>query len=106
MSETVTPVVGREQVIKLLKQTRATLAHALKQPNIGPRRFNDIREQLLPLDEQLRLMGVDDLEVLPQMAATYVRPTRHQRRKNMHDRKYNSYERRVADKLKQKQGKA
>lgn len=81
----------RDDVIGVLKQLRATLAHALKQPNISPIRFNDAREQMLGLDEQLHNMGVTDLEVLPQMAPTYVRPTRHQRRAAAKKRNHASF---------------
>lgn len=80
-----------ERTIGLLKQLRATLAHALKQPNISPIRFNDARELMLGLDEQLRNLGVTGLEVLPQMAPTYVRPTRHQRRAAAKKRNHASF---------------
>lgn len=81
----------REDVVAVLKQLRATLAHALRQPNISPIRFNEVREQLLPLDEQLRNLGVTGLEILPQMAPTYVRPTRHQRRAAAKKRNHASF---------------
>lgn len=85
------PKVTVDEVIRHLKQLRATFAHAIKQSNIGPARFNELREQLLPLDVQLRNLGVTDLEVLPQMAATFVKPTRHQRRMTQRKRKTATY---------------
>lgn len=91
------PVPNRDDVIRVLKQLRATLAHALKQANISPARFNEVREQLAPLDEQLRNMGVLDLEVLPQMAPTYIRPTRHQRRAAAKKRNHASFTARMND---------
>jgi hypothetical protein len=89
--------VDREKVIDHLMQLRATLAHALKQPNIGAKRFNEVREQLLPLDQQLRALGVD-LEPTPQMNPSY-RPnlSRAQRRQRHRANKYRSYEQRVQD---------
>lgn len=94
---TTPPVPNRDDVIRVLKQLRATLAHALKQANISPARFNEVRAQLGPLDEQLRNMGVLDLEVLPQMAPTYVRPTRHQRRAMSRKRNHASFTARMND---------
>lgn len=81
----------RASVIKVLLQLRTTLAHAIRQPNIGPARFDEIREQLIPLDLQLHDMGVTDVEVLPQLAPTYVKPTRHQRRVTQRKRKSATY---------------
>jgi hypothetical protein len=80
-----------DDVIAVLRQLRVTLAHALKQPNISPIRFNEVRAQLAPLDEQLRNLGVNDFEILPQMAPTYVRPTRHQRRAAAKKRNHASF---------------
>lgn len=88
---------GLADVVKVLLQLRATLAHTLKQPNVSPTRFNDAREQLAPLDEQLRNLGVTDLDVLPQMAPTYVRPTRHQRRAAAKKRNHASFTARMND---------
>jgi len=98
MDEKVTPVIGREQVIKHLMQLRKTLVHSLNQPRIGPRRFNEIREQLLPLDAQLRKLGIDDLPVTPQMQPSFVKQSRYERRKHQRDGKFNSYESRIAEK--------
>jgi hypothetical protein len=81
----------RDDVISVLKQLRATLAHALKQANISPIRFNEVRAQLAPLDEQLRNLGVNDFEILPQMAPTYIRPARHQRRAAAKKRNHASF---------------
>jgi len=81
--------------IRMLKQLRAQLVHALTQPNITATRFNSIREQLRPLNEQLRQMGVTDLEIVPQLAPSYVVPTRAQRREKLRARKYPSYEQRI-----------
>lgn len=77
-----TPVPTKEDVIRHLTQLRATLAHALTQPNISPKRFNEIREQLAPLDAQLHWLGVDTLPTIPQMQPTYVRPSRFQLRQH------------------------
>lgn len=95
---TTPPRPGLADVIKTLTQLRATLAHALKQTNISPTRFNEVRMQLAPLDEQLRNLGVQDLDVLPQMAPTYVRPTRHQRRAAAKKRNRASFTSRMRDK--------
>jgi hypothetical protein len=86
----------KEDVIKMLMQLRKTLAHALTQPNISPKRFNDIREQLLPLDVQLNNLGVE-LEPAPQQH--HVKLTRYQKRKRNRDSKHSSYEARVRHKL-------
>jgi hypothetical protein len=80
-----------DDVIAVLRQLRTTLAHALRQPNISPIRFNEVRAQLAPLDEQLRNLGVNDFEILPQMMPTYVRPTRHQRRAAAKKRNHASF---------------
>ena len=84
-----------EDVIRHLTQLRKTLALSLTQPHISARRFNEIREQLRPLDEQLRNMGVTDLPVTPQMSPSYVVPSRYERRKHKRADKFNSYESRV-----------
>lgn len=89
----------KEDVIKYLMQLRKHLVHALQQPNISPKRFNECREQLLPLDEQLRMLGVTDLPLVPQMSASYVRPSRYQRRQRMRGDKFNSYENRIKRKF-------
>lgn len=92
--------VGKEQVIKHLTQLRRSLAHSLKQPNISALRFNEIRAQLLPLDEQLRQLGVDP-EPTPQMSASYIRQPRAERRRNTHNRKRdNGYEARAMQTIK------
>lgn len=44
----------KEDAAKYLLQLRKHLVHALQQPNISPKRFNECREQILPLDTQLR----------------------------------------------------
>lgn len=69
--------VTPEQVIEHLLQLRATLAHMLRQPNIGAKRFNETREQIMQLDAQLRWLGKDP-EVLPQMNYQGTRPSRRQ----------------------------
>lgn len=93
-----TDKVTMDVVIKHLMQLRKTLVHSLNQPRIGPRRFNEIREQLLPLDEQLRGLGVEDLPITPQMQPSFVKQSRYQRRKHQRDGKFNSYESRIAEK--------
>lgn len=85
----------QSNVIKMLQQLRATLAHALSQPYIGAKRFNDIRAQLAPLDQQLRGLGVD-LQPIPQMSPSYVVPSRKQRRDRQ---KAGTYEQRVKRRL-------
>ena len=90
--------VTKEQVIAHLTTLRKMLAHALTQPNISPKRFNEIREQMLPLDEQLRALGVD-FAPTPQMQPTYEILTRAQRRKRARDSKFNTYEQRVQQRL-------
>lgn len=91
--------VGKEEVIKHLQQLRATLVHALTQRNIGTKRFNEIREQLLPLDEQLRKLGVDP-EPTPQMQAAYRGYlSRTERRQRHRASKFPSYEQRTMRKL-------
>jgi hypothetical protein len=93
-----TPTVAR--VIEHLQQLRATLAHALKQPNLSAARFNEIRAQLGPLDDELMKLGVTEFEVLPQMAPTYIRLSRHQRRKRQqHEGRFSSYESKVRQKF-------
>ena len=98
MRPDVIEAVSKEQVIKHLMQLRATLAHALTQPNISVKRFNEIRDQMLPLDEQLRTLGIDP-KVTPQMNPAYVRLTRHQRRQRQRASKFPAYEQRIREKL-------
>lgn len=91
--------VSKEDVIKHLQQLRATFVHALTQRNIGAKRFNEIREQLLPLDEQLRNLGVD-LEPTPQMQAAYRgHLSRAERRQRHRASKFPSYEQRTMRKI-------
>lgn len=75
-------------VIRHLQQLRATMAHALTQPNISPKRFNEIREQMLPLDVELHKLGVTDLNPVPQASPLYIRPTRFQRRQAKRGRSF------------------
>lgn len=86
--------VSMDAVIKHLTQLRATLVHALTHQNISAKRFNEIRSQLLPLDEQLRGLGVD-LEPTPQMSSTYVRLSRHDRRMRQRANKFDTIEQRI-----------
>ena len=90
--------MDKETVIKHLLQLRATIAHMLKQPGISPWRFNDARAQLIPLDEQLRNLGVD-LEPLPQAAPAYRVLSRAERRQRQRASKFGTYEQRVQHKL-------
>jgi hypothetical protein len=103
-ADKVVPVVGREKVIEHLTQLRNTLAHALTQPHISADRFNEIRAQLLPLDQQLRALGID-LAPTPQMNPNY-QPhlTRAQRRQRHRASKYQTYEQRVQRKIAEKRG--
>jgi hypothetical protein len=71
----------------MLMTLRTQLTHALTQRDISPKKFNDIREQLLPLDEQLRKLGVD-VSPTPQMNPNYVRPTRRQKRNSKQHRSF------------------
>jgi len=93
--------VGKDDVIRHLKQIRATLTHALTQPDISVTRFNAIREQLLPLDEELRKLGIDP-EPTPQMGHAYVKLTRYQQRRRARASKFPSYEQRLREKRAQK----
>lgn len=92
---------NHDSVVKHLMQLRATMAHALTQPNISAKRFNDIRAQLLPLDDQLRKLGVD-LAPTPQMSPNYVRLSRHDRRQRQRASKFDTYEQRVRQKIDRK----
>lgn len=74
----------KEDVIKHLTQLRNTLAHSLRQPHISPARFNEIREQLVPLDAELHKLGVDT-EPTPQMNPAFV--GRRQTRRDVHNKK-------------------
>lgn len=99
MNERVISIVNKEQIIEHLLRLRATLAHALTQRNISAKRFNEIREQLLPLDEQLRNLGVDP-EPTPQMQAAYRgHLSRAERRQRHRASKFPSYEQRTMRKL-------
>lgn len=89
-------VVSVDEVVKTLLALRKQLVHALGMPKISPAKFNDIKQQLVPLNEQLRRMGID-LDPVPQM--TYLRPTRAQRRDRKRAHKWESYESRVRQKL-------
>lgn len=91
-------VVTKDTVIGHLTNLRKTLAHSLTQPHISAKRFNEIRDQLLPLDQQLRDLGVD-MAPTPQMAATYVKPTRFERRKHQRASKHSTYEQRLRQRL-------
>lgn len=101
MDKPVKPIIGKQQVIEHLTQLRRSLAHALKQPNISPARFNDIRAQLLPLDEQLRILGVD-MEPTPQMSAHHIVLTRKQKRHRNRESKHSTYEQRLMQRIKYK----
>lgn len=88
-------MIDKSDVIRLLKQLRATLSHALSQPNISPERFNEIRAQMMPLDEQLRALGETDLTITPQMSTSYAIPTRRERRQMAKRRKHLTFAQRV-----------
>lgn len=93
-----------DDVKKHLLQLRATLVHALTQPNISPKRFNECRSQILPLDQQLRALGVEDLPFTAQMQPSFVKVTRHERRQRQRASKHSPYEQRVQSKLAAKRG--
>lgn len=93
------PAITVVSVIQHLQQLRATLAHALQQRNISPRRFNEIREQIVPLDIQLKNLGAEPGEAIPQARANYVNMTRAQRRVRARANKFDTYENRVKAKL-------
>lgn len=88
-------MTDKSDVIRFLRQMRETLSHALTQPNISPARFNEIRAQILPLDEQLRALGEVDMKVTPQMSPAYTKQTRHERRQIARRRKHLTFTQRV-----------
>lgn len=93
--------MNNDDALRIMMALRAQLVHALAQRNIGAKRFNAIREQLIPLDAELRKLGAD-LSPTPQMNPAYVRPTKIER---AHARHRNVFTKRMMARVGKKGGK-